>query len=727
LKYSILIKVGKCAALFVLAFLFSPLPAESQEPIEEESSDKKSYKGLFTEAGYHLEFENYHLALHPYLQLDTMEPGNANIAYRIGLCYLNSANNRDKAIPYLEAAVKHATKNYDDLAYTEINAPLKAYYALASAYHLNYQLDAAIGTYKRYQALLHKKHYMQENTAEQIKKCNYAKIQMSSPINVEIKNLGESINTKYSDFCPVINADETILIFTSRREGGTSNITDIDGRYFEDIYISYQDMGTWSAAVSIGTTINTPDHDAAIGLSADGQRLFIYKDEAGDGNIYQSYLIGDTWTVPDKLSDNVNSNGWETHASVSADGEILYFVSDRPGGYGGRDIYKCKKLPNGEWAKAENLGDKINTAADEDAPYMHPNGTLLFFSSMGHKSMGGFDIFFSELLKDDTWIEPMNIGYPINTTHDDIFYIPSTDGKRAYYSSVDTSGYGAHDIYMAVFKDFEEIALTVLKGVMFITDVEGEVMESNILVYDNSDMEAPPQLFKPNSTTGKYIIVLPPDRDYTIFYNVGDSILQTEHIFIPEESAYQEIERSIGLKPVELLGYKLNDAKSIEQEYKEPAVAANPNVAESSERETGTSMDEPESEELSAVTKEGVAPYQRFFNYNVRNINRGEKQYQKFLKSIILLVEQNGSARLIVIGSASKVPTKKFDNNENLAKKRAEAAKETLIISLKELDIDMGNIHIDMSSMVQGPEYGNDAVDNRILYEKYQYVEIQVN
>ena len=310
-------------------------------------------------------------------------------------------------------------------------------------------------------------------------------------------------------------------------------------------------MGSWSPAVGIGNTINTLDHDAAIGLSADGQRLFVYKPDGG-GDIYQSYLMGNSWAVPEKLSGNINSSSWETYASISADGNLLYFVSDRPGGYGGRDIYRCNKLPNGDWAKAVNLGDKINTASDEGTPYIHPNGSLLFFSSMGHKSMGGFDIFFSEMLEDGTWIDPMNIGYPINTPNDNTYYAPSTDGKRAYYSSIDNSGYGEYDIYMAVFKDYEKIALTVLKGVMYVSDEEGNPVESKIIVIDNANPDGPPKIYKPNSITGKYIIILSPDKDYAISYVVNDSTVHTEHIFIPEESAYQEIEKSISLKPIKL-------------------------------------------------------------------------------------------------------------------------------------------------------------------------------
>ena len=713
-------------AVFAATFLIVLSPVKSQEPTENEATDKVSFEDLFAQAGNQLNNKNYSQALTSYLKLNSIQSGNANIAYRIGLCYLYSSSDKIKAISYLEKAIKNATKNYDDRSHTEVNAPLKAYYALASAYHVNYQLDTAISTYKTYLGVALKKQHTPENITRQIEMCEYAKFQTASPINVEIQNLGDNINSKYSDFCPVISADETTLIFTSRREGGTSSASANDGEYFQDIYISYQDMGSWIHAVGVGPSINTNKHDAAVGLSADGQLLFIYKDDEGDGNIYQSNLIGDTWSVPVKLSENINSSSNETHASVSSDGNVLYFVSDRPGGFGGTDIYRCRKLPNGEWAIAENVGDNINTSSDEVAPCLHPNGTLLFFSSTGHKSMGGFDILFSELMQDGSWIDPLNIGYPINTVQDDIFYVPSSDGKRAYYSSVDNSGFGNHDIYTAVFKDFEEIALTVLKGIMYITDAEGEVMESSIIVYDNSDMDAAPKLFKPNSTTGKYIIVLAPDRDYTIFYTVEDSILQTEHIFIPEESAYQEIEKTIGLKPVELLNFNINEPPAVEEKVIRPPVETKAIVEASPEKVIEEVTTENELKKSSGTIIKDVASYRCFFNYNIRFIDRGDKRYQQFLKSVALLVKQNGSANFVVAGSASKVPTQTFGNNESLASKRAEAAKEILMASLKELNMNIGNIHIEVKSLVQGPEYSNDAVGNRQLYEKYQYVEIQV-
>jgi len=431
-------------------------------------------------------------------------------------------------------------------------------FRLGNAYHYNYQLDSAINAYSSCQKLLGAEHSLQNEISRRIEMCNYAKVQLANPINVDIKNMGKSINSQYADFCPLVNADESTLIFTSRREGSTGGNQAIDGRFYKDVYISHNDGSGWSTPENIGPSINTAEHESAIGLSADGQQLFIYKDDEGDGNIYQSSLMGDLWTTPEKLNDNVNSGAGEAHATISSDGFTLYFVSNRKEGLGGTDIYFSNKLPNGDWAIAQNLS-AINTVYDEDAPFIHPNGTMLFFSSNGHKSMGGFDIFFTELMEDGTWSEPMNLGYPINTTHDDKYYVPSTDGRRAYYSSVDTSGFGETDIYLAVFKEHEELALTVLKGVMATINEKGEPINAEISVIDIGNLGEEPMIYRPNSNTGKYIIVLPPGKDYRINYVINSTTVHSRVIFVPEESAYQEIEQSIGLQYIDFDGNPADD------------------------------------------------------------------------------------------------------------------------------------------------------------------------
>ncbi|MEO6883512.1 MAG: OmpA family protein [Bacteroidia bacterium] len=491
-------------------------------------------------------------ALPIYLSIDSTEKDNYNLDFKIGVCYLNAPIDNEKSVPYLERAAANTSADYKEGSLKEKNAPIEASYFLGRAYHLNYQFDSAIAQFQKYKTFLDsvKDKSIEADVNHQIDMCNTGKILVASPVNIKVDNLGATVNSKYADYSPVVSADESTLIFTSRRKGSTGGKLDVDGKYFEDIYISYKENGAWSTPQNIGPPINTDGHEASIGLSVDGQTVFIYKDDQGDGNIYTSRLLGTEWTTPQKLNENINTKYWEPSASISADGNLLFFTSNRPGGYGGRDIYMSKKLPNGEWGKAINLGPKINTQYDEDAPYIHPDGKTLYFSSTGHNTMGGFDIFYSTLSDSGTWSDPVNMGYPVNSTGDDIFYVPTADGKRAYYSSFKKEGYGEKDIYMLTYPDKKEQPLTVYTGV--VKSIYGDVPDgTEIDVTDSATGEIVGQYY-PNSSTGKYLFILPPGKTYHITYQADNFLFQTENMEVPTNSAYQIINKPVVLAPIEV-------------------------------------------------------------------------------------------------------------------------------------------------------------------------------
>jgi outer membrane protein OmpA-like peptidoglycan-associated protein len=337
------------------------------------------------------------------------------------------------------------------------------------------------------------------------------------------------------------------MIFTSRRPENTGGKTFDGGQYFEDIYIATRKGKEWQPAVNIGWPINTVGNEAAIGISADGQEILIYKDDMGDGNIYSSKLDGDKWTTPEKLNSNINSKYWEPGAFLSADGQTLYFVSDRPGGYGGTDIYKSRKMANGDWGKAVNLGPTINSPYDEHSPYIHPDGVTLYFSSKGHKTMGGYDIFFSHtLLSDDKiWVEPTNVGYPINTTADDAFYMVSTDKQSAYYASIREGGLGDKDNYIVTFPDVKEPALSLVKGTVLDSNQLG-AKNVVITVRDNETNELE-GVYSANSKTGKYLFVLKPGKSHNISYEVDGRLIHTETKYVAEGQKYDEFAKDIRL------------------------------------------------------------------------------------------------------------------------------------------------------------------------------------
>ncbi len=529
-------------AILILAYLFISFGIYAQENVSGNSFAKK-----FTDGNYHIEYGNYELALPIFLDLLSTDPDNANLNFKVGMCYLKGVKNKKAAIPYLEKASQKVNRNYDDLNPYEKNAPNYTLLYLGQALHLAYRFDEAIETLEKFKSSINKKHIRYQEADRTIAMCNNAKEFIATPKQAFITNLGDSINTEFPEYSPVISIDESTIIFTSRRNTTTGGTQEINGDWFEDIYISTKnDKDNWTAARPIGSNINTADHEASIGLSADGQKLLIYKGEEG-GSIWMSELVGDEWGVPYKLGSDINTEHWETHAVISADERFLYFVSNRPGGYGGRDIWMCKKLPNGMWGLAQNLGPKINTPYDEDAPFIHPDGKQIFFSSNGHKSMGGFDIFFADLQEDGTWTDPVNMRHPINTTDDDIYYVTSADGKRAYLSSFRDGGKGEKDIYIVSLPEAVEKALTVLVGHIKLSDGSKIPTDTKVTVLNIETGELLP--FKPNANTGKYVLSLTPGN-YKISYEMNGNEFHTEDIYVPAESSYNLINKELLLDPI---------------------------------------------------------------------------------------------------------------------------------------------------------------------------------
>ena len=462
-----------------------------------------NYKDNFMQGNQLIEEKNWPMALKFFQEAYKVDSNNANINYKMGLCYLNSLSEKQKALRYLRKASKDVTRNYDPFTPQVKKAPENTFYYLAQAYHYNYQFDSAIIYFDSWKSIVgNRDPEAVKDIDMRINWAKNAKEFMSSPLPVTITNMGDSINGPGPDYSPVISIDENTLIFTSRRAGEIG----IDGQYYEDILIAEKKAdGTWGEAHPISPYINTPTNEASISLSADGQVLFIYRDDNG-GDIYSSTNMNGQWMSPVPLGGDVNSRYWETHACMTADGNTLYFVSDRPGGFGGRDIYRCVRLPNGQWSKALNLGPKVNTAADEDSPFIHPDQKTLFFSSKGHKSMGGFDIFFTFKDENEQWMDPVNIGYPINTPDDDIFYSTSPDGKRAYFSSVREGGRGEKDIYMAMLDQGPKPeGLTLLKGRIY--NADGSPLKQKIDInVTNTTSGQLAGLYKPNAN-GNFTII----------------------------------------------------------------------------------------------------------------------------------------------------------------------------------------------------------------------------
>jgi len=336
----------------------------------------------------------------------------------LGLCYLNIPAKKKKALPFLDVAVLHVGKNYDEDEPSVEIAPVDAIYYHGKALHYAGKFNEAIAEFEKYQKIIGSKN---KEKTEEIKRliemCNNAKVMSQHIEHILITNLGDSINTEYPDYGPVVNADENVLWFTSRRPGTERGV---DGAYYEDIFNSKRNSdGSWSYAQKLFSLINTSSNEAVIGLSANGKKAYFYKDE----DLYYSTLNEGLWSALTPLGPEINTPHFESHITFTPDDSVAYFVSDRPGGYGGKDIYRVKKLPNGRWSAPYNLGPTINTKYDEDAPYIHPEGKFFFFSSEGHNSVGGLDIFYSTVAIDSNEnikiSEAISLGMPTNTPDDD--------------------------------------------------------------------------------------------------------------------------------------------------------------------------------------------------------------------------------------------------------------------------------------------------------------------
>ena len=410
-------------SLFVLPQAFS---AQSK-------AYKRDQKRTWSEANYFYENEDYEMALSLYANIYLLDEDYDEINYRIGTCYFNIPGEKEKSISYFEKA-KAA-------GYTE------ACFWLGRAYHLDEQFSLEENNYQIYKSKEDK--LIVENEIERyVDIARRAEIAINNPVFVKIENLGSSINTEYSEVIPFITADESKLVFSSKRPG-RFGIYEDDNKNGSDIYVADREGNGWVNAHKIGFEINSEMNDLVVGMNDLGTILLVNRTRKGMdyGNLFLCENKRGIWLKPIMLSDEINSQHKESSACITSNGKLIYFSSNRPGGFGGKDIWKVKMLPNGKWAKPFNIGGLINSPYDEEAPFISPNGKKLYFSSNGHETIGGYDIYCSESRGERSWGTPENLGYPINSVDDDIYFSVGENDKTAYYSSFNAGGFGGSDIY----------------------------------------------------------------------------------------------------------------------------------------------------------------------------------------------------------------------------------------------------------------------------------------
>lgn len=408
-------------------------------------------------------------AINSFKEIIKTTANDANVYYHMGYCYF--------MLGQLDNAKEQLNKSI------QLNPNKGApHFVLGKIYQREEKYDEAIAEFNLCTTHSKADDEDAQDATVFVSQCNTAKKLVASPVDVEIENAGPEINCKYDDKNPCITADGSILVFTTRRPETTQSEVDVegDGKYFEDVYFAVRDTATgkYIHAKSVPGSVNTKAHDACTSISPDGKQIFLYKNDVNDklsrgGDVFVSKINNGKWKTPEQFGKPVASSYWEGGACISPDGKRLFFTSERNGGLGGSDIWMIEKINKKEWGKPMNLGAPVNTANDEGGMFLAPDGKTLFFCSNGPNSMGSYDIF-KTVYDKGKWSEPVNLGFPINSSAKEGQLTISANGKTAYFSSERAGGLGESDIYRINLKDFAILesdnkvktnnGLSILKG-----------------------------------------------------------------------------------------------------------------------------------------------------------------------------------------------------------------------------------------------------------------------
>ncbi|MFN6038778.1 MAG: hypothetical protein ACK452_09960 [Bacteroidota bacterium] len=464
------------------------------------------FKKVFALAEKNFEYGYYDDALKNYLKIYSEDTMDVELNYKIALCHYYEKHHPDSIVNFLM---------HDDAS----NIP-DVQLLLGKLFHRKHNFKEAKAHYEKYKKFPASKRSIKDDEINRlINISDRAEAELKTPHTAIIKNLGSKINTKNDEYVPLPSVNGNKLFFTSKRPGGIGNLKDVAGNYFEDIYVSDKEGLGWSEPVNLGKPINSKDHDACVTISVNGKYMLLYRPAKNNigGDIYESFYENNKWTEPSVLGTNINSKeGNESSACISSDGNYLIFSSNKKGGFGGKDLYMCKKLPNGNWSKANNLGKEVNTPFDEDAPYMMSNDRTVYFSSRGHSTIGGFDVFRSEYnSENNSWSIPENLGYPINNVGDDIFFVMSSDEKRGFYSSEKDEGFGGEDIYQIELLYNENEIHTRKISVYEFGSEKTKPIKAKAVVKDNSTNQISGN-YQSRNNNGRLIIDVKPYHNYSV-------------------------------------------------------------------------------------------------------------------------------------------------------------------------------------------------------------------
>jgi len=499
----------KTVLLLILSCFFLPLFSQVLS--------KNGFIKAFQQADiYYYYDQNYETAAEKYESLFKIYPENSNIAAKLGICYLNLDGKKPDALRLLTKASLNIVNNDKDYLEYGDKAPLDTYLYLAIAYHQNDSLVKAIVLYNDAKNKLSgSKIFREEYIDNQIRDCRYA-IEMKKKPLVIITNLFTEWIRDYPGACnPVLSKNDSVFIFTQKVKGKTR------------ILCSYK-SGTWKKPVDITKQLGGYDRFYSNSITGDGKLLIIYMDDGGDGNLYYSQRRDSAWSKIKSVGKPINSIYWQAHGFITPDGKTMYFSSNKPGGVGGLDIWYSEKTANGKWGEPVNCGDVINTPYNEDTPFFDPETGALLFSSVGHTSMGGYDVFRS-IKKNGTWTVPVGIPYAFNTILENNFFILNNN-KPGFITSIYDEKTESRNIYEIVAEDPAD-KVTLATGIITLQDgMSVNPKETKIWLVDSKRANSPKTITLFDSTSFKFEIK---PGDYQLFVSHPGYKTDTINLNIP--------------------------------------------------------------------------------------------------------------------------------------------------------------------------------------------------
>lgn len=562
------------------------------------------------------------------LKADTISLEKVYVKYLIGACYLQMKKESKNTIPYIEYVINSG--------YAE--APEIVNIDLGKIYHKDYQFNKAIYYFDKYLQRTSSGDEYYDFAKRMIKICENAKLILKDTLENEIFNINKPINTIDSESKPLVTASNEIIVYTfkqyikdPRKEKGKPII-------IKQVKIAHKQLGIWKKPQTL--IFDMPDDIKGelkvIGMSYGGAELYVKINRKNKIEYYSTVIDNYRCHIYNKISF-LSSKYDVNRLTISPEVKEAFFSAKIPNeGFGGYDIYKVDQNKNGRWKKPENVGATINTPYDEINPVIVTETGEMYFSSNGHNTIGGYDIFKSNPTSEGGWKAPKNIGFPINTTGDNTDFYVSNRGNTGYFSVSQYDKYNNRDIYTVNLR--ENIPITIINGKL-LGGENSKPIKATIRILNNENKQKYLLSTNPNKKDGKYYVFCPPGEDYELLIEAEGYLPQLVNIYVPKQSYFYELFQEVQLRPIKVLDKKLGEEIIVKNTFYD----VKREYADSLEIDT----DKPEYNEFVELVNEAIEKDKQDSVHVGKNVE--EKDYTKLFNFVESAIEEEDSVSLNLI------------------------------------------------------------------------------